>query len=222
LFTWNDVIDFTNQVPIGDPYLYLKDELVSNQPESTRKENYVLVIPKFRRLLSISERLDVYQRILSDTQKNFPDYKKMLMLHPEECFTEIKNTLSLDACTWEIIDRSLQQSISEVKANMLTLVQAQLMVTDYLGAHVMRRLVISGKDSLLIENWKSWRGIDPEIQELLDVLEVEVSKILLGEKFLRDRNGLSSLLGFTGVKKIIGPRVMEQYYRRVDSQVEPR
>lgn len=228
LFTWNNIIDFTNQVPIGDPYLYLKHELISNEVELNQDIERVLIIPKFRRNLSLRERLEAYAHLLDETQTNFPSVKKSVIFHSEEEISEIRKQVKLDPNLWKISDRRPQQTIGEIKLQLKTLVQAEVLVTDYLGVHVMRRLAISGQESILFENWKSWRGVDPEINEFLEVLvspsanindKVQASSRLLGEEFLRDRQELCRILGFTGVKKIIGPKIVDFYHRRVGSHV---
>jgi hypothetical protein len=228
LFTWNDIINFTNQVPIGDPYLYLKHELFSSEVELNQDIEKVLVIPKFRRNLSFSERIKAYAHLLDETQINFPSVRKSVIFHGEEDVSEIRKIMYLDPNLWRISDRRPQQTIREIKLQLKTLVQAEVLITDYLGVHLMRRLAISGQESILFENWKSWRGVDPEINEFLEVLispsanvndKVQASRTLLGEDFLRDRQELCGILGFTGVKKIIGPIIVDFYHRRVGSHI---
>lgn len=228
LFTWNNILKFTNQVAIGDPYLYLKNEIFSNQTQLTLEANSVLVIPKFRRLLSMSERISVYIRILNETQGIFPNFPKILVLHAEENILEISKFLSLDPDVWKIIDRSPKNTIYGIKGEIQRLAQAEILVTDYLGVHIMRRLAITGQESILLENLKSWRGVDLEISEFLEVLaspiakvheKLEVSKLLLGDNFLREREELSKVLGFTGFKKMFGPKIMGLYHKKVGSYV---
>lgn len=231
LFTWNDLLRFPHERPIGDPYLYLaltKNYFLDQSLGQKRKS--VAVVPKFRRRLNVMERIDKYIELMNYVRVAYPEHKKIIRLHPEEnsLQSELSERFSFQD-DWHFQSKVITKKLDRAKAQLETTCFSTELVTDYIGVHVLRRLVISKKQSHIIGEWIPYTGRDSVIQEIFELIssinstnddKVNGAGILLGSKWLRERSRLSHELGFSGVKKFAGKSIQRIYRLKNASTID--
>jgi hypothetical protein len=232
LFTWNSLLNFSNQVTIGDPYLYANAMRENSSKELTQLSQSVLVMPKYYRSKSVGERVESYRAIIEISNYEFAFEHKLLLIHTED----------QDLNHWSLIPREFESkwtflnlrklagsSFVDLYIDYLTL--SKNLITDYVGVHVLRRLLISGRDSVVVD--KRDKQLDPRtspglVSELMGYIKnegttrddkLQISRILLGQDFLKSPIELKSTLGLGSVRAPITRALFPLYKRIVNSSI---
>jgi hypothetical protein len=222
LFTWNSVISFENSIPIGDPMGYFLKKNPPNLVENTRE---VILLPKFRRVLSIEERVSHYKYFMSEAMGRFPNAHFLLSIHPEE----IKYRDQILTGQFSNIRIHDPKNIENPMQEYVSLFEnARLLFTDYLGAHVFRaQSYFNLKSEFTIETWEN-QLIDKKMKEHFEEFvsvrsdrdAKKISDLLLGVDYLKSPEELSKILGLRKIKSATGKIIRKKYINYSQRTVE--
>ena len=213
LFTWNSVIDFENSIPIGDPMGYF---LELTPPKLIYNPHEVILLPKFRRVLSVEDRISNYKSFIIEAVEKFPNSNFLMSIHPEELKYR-DQILSGQFSQISIHDPGDIANPMQEYANMFE--NSRMVFTDYLGAHVFRaRSYFNLKSEFTFKTWENPK-IDERMKRYFDeYLTVsddnsakKISDLLLGVNHMKSSEELAKLLGFNKIKYLTG-RIIRQKY----------
>lgn len=213
LFTWNPIIDFENSIPIGDPMGYF---LKLNPPKLIDNPQKVILLPKFRRVLSTEDRISQYKSFITEAVEKLPSSNFLMSIHPEELKYR-DQILGGQFSQISIYDPGDIANPMQEYVSMLE--NARMIFTDYLGAHVFRaRSYFNLKSEFTIKTWENPK-IDKKMkmyfEEYLtvsdDISAKKISDLLLGVNYFKSSEELSKVLGLTKVKSFAGKLIREKY-----------
>ena len=213
LFTWNPVIDFEHSIPIGDPMGYF---LKLNPPKLIDNPQEVILLPKFRRVLSTEDRISQYKSFIIEAVEKLPSSNFLMSIHPEE-LKYSDQILSGQFSQISIYDPGDIANPMQEYVSMFE--NARMIFTDYLGAHVFRaRSYFNLKSEFTLKTWENPK-IDKKMkmyfEEYLtasdDISAKKISDSLLGVNYFKSSEELSKVLGLTKVKSYAGKLIREKY-----------
>ena len=213
LFTWNSILDFEKSIAIGDPMGYF---LKLNPPELNKNPQDIILMPKFRRALSVEDRIAQYKNFMNEAIERFPGAKLVISIHPEELKYR-QRIITKEFSKIEIYDPSDIANPMIEYVNLLA--NAKTIFTDYLGVHVFR--AISYFELRSEYSVKTWENplIDEKIKTYFENFlfaqsygeAKRISDKLLGLDHLRSSEELTKLLGYSKFKCFIGKILRKPY-----------
>ncbi len=213
LFTWNSILSFQDSIPIGDPMCYF---LRVNPPVLIENSNQVMLLPKFRRVLNIDDRITQYKYFLSEALEKFPNSQFLISIHPEELMYRDK---ILTGKFSKIKIHNPQKIMNPMQEYVEFFKSTRIIFTDYLGAHVFRaKSYFNLKSEFTIETWKN-PLIDEKMKDYFEEFITargekdtkEISDILLGVNYQKSPEELSKILGLGRVKSFTGKIIRQKY-----------
>ena len=215
LFTWNQVIDFENSIPIGDPMGYF---LKLNPPKLIDNPQEVILLPKFRRVLSTEDRISQYKSFIVEAVEKLPSSNFLMTIHPEE----LKYRDQILSGKFSQISLYDPGDIANPMQEYVSMFgNARMIFTDYLGAHVFRaRSFFNVKSEFTFKTWENPK-IDIKMkmyfEEYLtvndDIRAKEISDLLLGVPHMKSSEELAKLLGFNKIKYLTGKIIRQKYIK---------
>jgi hypothetical protein len=139
-FSWNSILPFSRQIPIGDPAAYLPNSpLVAHRevapfPEPSR----TLVMPKFNQELGLSRRLQDYAQLIDVACDSFDSASIVLAIHPSDESGYQAIRARADSRGIQLLERRRIESGSSISWELDNLFPGSNLVSDYPGAHVFR------------------------------------------------------------------------------------
>ncbi len=213
LFTWNSVISFENSIPIGDPMGYF---LKMNPPNLIKNPQEVVLLPKFRRVLNIDDRISQYKYFMSESMEKFPNANFLISIHPGE----IKyRDYILTGKFSKIRIHDPKHTANQMQEYVSLFENAGVIFTDYIGAHVFRaRSYFNLNSEFSIETWEN-SLIDEKMknyfEEFVSVRDEQdtkrISDLLLGVDCLKPSEELSRILGLNKLKSFTGKLIRQKY-----------
>jgi hypothetical protein len=213
LFTWNSIINFENSIPIGDPMGYF---LKINPPRIVENPQKVILLPKFRRVLNIDDRISQYKSFMSEAMERFPNAQFLMSIHPEE----IKYRDQILTGQFSNFILHDPKDIANPMQEYVDLFEnARIIFTDYLGAHVFRgRSYFNLNSEFTLKTWENpliderMKAYFAEFVNLQDDKETKmISDLLLGLNYLKSSTELSKTLGFGRAKSFTGKLIRQKY-----------
>jgi hypothetical protein len=213
LFTWNSEISFENSIPIGDPMAYF---LKNNPPKLIENPQEVILLPKFRRVLNIDDRISNYKSFMSEAMERLPNALFLISIHPEEIKYR-SQILSGKFSNIEIYDPKNIANPMQEYVNLFG--SARLIFTDYIGAHVFRaQSYFNLKSEFTIETWEN-QLIDEKMKDYFEEFvsvrsdrdAKRISDLLLGVNYLKSSEELSKILGLKKIKSFTGQIIRQRY-----------
>jgi hypothetical protein len=213
LFTWNSIINFENSIPIGDPMGYF---LRVKPPKLIKNPQEVILLPKFRRALTIDDRISQYKAFMSEAVEKLPDSKFVISIHPEE----LKYRDQILVGRFSKIRIHDPKDLGNPMQEYVNLFEnARVIFTDYLGAHVFRAKSYFSLNCELTD--KTWENpmIDSNLRPYFenftsvqnDSHAREISDLLLGLNYMKSSDELSELLGLTRARSFFGKLIQKSY-----------
>jgi len=227
IFTWNKIIKIERSIPIGDPFLYLRDDCLNfTVKESIVGTDIAILLPKFRRRLNPKDRLYHYTRLIKEAKDRFPNKVLLLKLHQtENDFWKNKIAQIIAFKEVDFLNAKITNSLhqSEEIVNMNTILKSPApILSDYLGPHVFRRIVKYNQEVLLCDQTYQYPAISPLMKELVESFTSNqgnlkeqriISNIILGTEYLRNPSELGQLLGLSGPRGVLSPVIKEIYFK---------
>lgn len=199
-FSWNALIPFKNQVPIGDPLIYDPQIQRAQLNENHQDDRIPLVMPKFNEELSTDERLDNYRQLIRSAAE-YSSSQVRVSLHPGDA--ELEDQLARDASV--VISPKSEKSLTayeRLSFSMTQIAQSSLLVSDYFAAHVFRATYFFEIPVRVIEltHQIPW---SPKVKELIEDFQstpedskarLEIARIILGTGLKKGAPELRNLL----------------------------
>lgn len=204
-FSWNNLLPFPNQIPIGDPEYYrlLLPKALDEMPSVFLAEKYKLpmVMPKLNEELSVEERLRDYVRLTKFASDQTGSREFQVRLHPKDLglLKPLRDLLRAEYSLFTPQD----SAYSGMSAHLQVLGNASVIVSDYFGAHAFRANAFFQTHVLVNSETAFHSAIHPGVQELFEEFQklplesaerVLISKELLGIPQVKGPDELSELL----------------------------
>lgn len=202
LFSWNNILKFRFQIPIGDPLQYsdgfeqIKHD--GRSPGATPED--ILIMPKKNDELAPLDRLADYSRLIEFAKQFSESGRLVLSLHPADA--DLQDQLHKTFDFLILPERS--QEAPSLSTQLMRLSRAKMIVSDYLGAHVIRANAYFGAQIVIPSSSSLPKAVDPHLRPYLEELannsslnsaEVRsISQILVGTKHKKSAEELREIL----------------------------
>ncbi len=225
LLSWQTLLPFPYQIPIGDPLLYAKQEGLFSSYQRSSSDltgDFAVFMPKLNDEVPAEERFRQYKAGLRKAIDRLPQLEVVVALHPREYENReavVRELGNLAEVLWAPGD--YQGGPTAWSHHLIG--QAQAVVSDYFGAHVFRAAGLLNTPVVLVGGSLFNPGFHPVMKNLThEFLEASedfptqqaIAGVMLGLEFMRPKDELSHILGFRGTKKVIG-RPVRVAYRRI-------
>lgn len=226
LLSWQTVLPFPHQVPIGMPIGYL---LETNNggfslPEELKwlgGQKYSLIMPRMDKDLSLEERVARYGTLVQEAIASSTDTLHVLAPHPAERVNRKIVEERFGAKTL-VLWRGGNESISDPSHGLALFEHAGSLWSDYFGTHVFQATAFFGIACRVIGSNAFRANYHKNVNQLLfafgeakdnpDQMS-EVASRLLGLQYLRSPEELSDILGFQGLRRF-SARPVKAIYRK--------
>lgn len=225
LLSWQSLLPFPHQIPIGDPLLYsqLKENRSTESPNlGLPGQPFAVFMPKLNDEVALRDRLDGYFHGAKDAIECASPSPLVVAFHPREVLhrDDIERRFSGVA---EVLWAPEGYPGGPTAWSNALVKQSEMVVSDYFGAHVFRASAYFDTPISLVGDALFNPGFDPTMDTMMrDFLAVvgnqadqrAISEKVLGVEFQRSRDELRDILGFVGWKKVAG-RPVRVIYQRV-------
>jgi hypothetical protein len=224
LLSWQKILPFPHQLPIGIPLAYFLDKnreqfALPAGYESLRDTNYVLVMPRMDKDITIDKRIAKYRALVEEGLSNDPGRHLVFALHPKD--GDNKDLLEKEFGQYgEFVWRGKTDPITDLKASFALVQNASEMWSNYFGAHVFQAAAFFRAPTKLFgeglfkdnyhENMTRYLRAFYDATGDIDT-QAEVGSQVLGLEYLRSADELRDILGFTGAKALLGKPVKAAY-----------
>ena len=224
LLSWQKILPFPHQVPIGIPLAYFLEQ--NREPfnlpkgyESLKNTDYVLVMPRMDKDIRIENRIEKYRALVEEGLSQDPGRHLIFALHPKDA--ENKSLLEQEFGRYgEFVWRGKTDPITDLKASFALVQNASEMWSNYFGAHVFQAAAFFNAPTKLFgpglfkdtyhENMTRFlRAFHDATGDV--ATQSEVASRVLGLEHVRHPDELRDILGFTGLKSQLARPVKAVY-----------
>jgi hypothetical protein len=145
-----------------------------NPPRLIENAQDVILLPKFRRLLNIDDRISMYKYFMSEAIEKLPNSQFIISIHPEELKYRDK-ILTREFSNIRIYDPV--DITNPMKEYVQLFENAKMVYSDYIGAHIFRAISYFNLNSEL--TLKTWGN--PHIDEKM---KMHFDEFLATQNFL--------------------------------------
>ncbi len=234
LLSWQKLLPFPYQVPIGDPLLYsaVRNGSPQDSPLQLASKEFAVFMPKLNDEVPVIDRTVEYQRTLREAIERVAPLPVVLALHPRE-YEHREAILRQIGGDAEVVWAPERYPGGSIAWSQQLIQQAKLVVSDYFGAHVFRSTALFRTPTLLLGASLFNPGFHPVMANLArDFLEAMgdteaqqvIAKRALGSEYQRSPQELADILGFVGTRRLMGRpvRVLYQRVRRARVRLRRR
>lgn len=235
LLSWQTILPFPHQLPIGMPLGYFlrmhQDEFVFPPGyENLRGEPFTLAMPRMDKDLSIEERVRRYRALVDGGKSSGDGVQVVIAPHP----SEVKNRDVLEAEFSKdaiILWRGKADAIQETIWSFALMQHATELWSNYFGAHVFQAAAFFRTPTRIIGDSVFRPTYHPNINAHLHTFteaegdittQAEVASNVLGLQHLKSPEELRHILGFTGIRKLLGKPVRYGYRKMRQRSVHKR
>jgi hypothetical protein len=234
LLSWQTLLPFPHQVPIGDPLFYQSDHSDFEGGDSAlalrEPKSFNVFLPKLNDELDLSTRLAVYASGVRQAAELSGTTPICVALHPREksVRAEMQRVLGrLAEVVWAPDD--FPGGPTAWSTQLMR--DSQTVISDYFGAHVFRSVALFETPVALVGERVFNPAVHlmmlPLLRDFFDAMgdfpaQNEIARRVLGVEYVRPREELRDILGFTGVKKLLGRPVRVVYQRVRRAKVRKR
>jgi len=225
LLSWQTLLPFPHQIPIGDPLLYESNRLLPDRAALTASGipagEYNVFMPKLNNEVPLTHRLDVYVAGVREAIERSGSTPVLVSLHPREM--SVKNQVQERlAEIAEVVWAPEENSRAQSAWSQALVAQATTVFSDYLGAHVFRASWFFDRPVTIVGQNPINSATSTEMSEYLVAfvdaqseigIQKDVSRELLGVQFVRPPEELADILGFIGWRRVAGRPVRVVYQR---------
>jgi hypothetical protein len=226
LLSWQTVLPFPHQVPIGMPigYLLRLNKGGFSLPEELRwigAQKFSLIMPRMDKDLSLEERVVRYGALVQEAIASSPDTLHILAPHPAERVNRetLDERFSANAL---VLWRGGNEAVNDPSHTLALFQHAGALWSDYFGTHVFQATAffgtmcrVIGKNAFRVNYHENINQLLLAFGEARDYPEQmsEVAAKLLGLQHLRSPEELTNILGFQGLRRLSG-RPVKAIYRK--------
>lgn len=202
-FSWNSILPFPRQIPIGDPAIYLPNSplVARGAGAASAKPRRTIVMPKFNEELSLSRRLQDYAQLIETACSFFDNSSIVLAIHPSDGCGYQAIRPHAESRGVQLLERRRGGSGSGISWELNNFFPESNLVSDYPGAHVFRgQLCGSGLVKFLLpaEVKKAYHPIMRNVLEDFSTAthkdRLEISAHILGLTHRRSPEELKDIL----------------------------
>lgn len=202
LLSWQKLLPFRFQIPIGDPIAYWPVlAQISEVTSSQDSAGIPLVMPKLNDELDTSTRIAQYLDLVSIAREVSESDSVRISLHPRDAslYAELEkrtnNTLIFDS-------KISSGPLEALETSLRLMAESSMVVSDYFAAHVFRASALFHKP-IHVPSLALNYPISPEMKALFkdfllaspnNDLQAEISRIILGNNYKRDVEELNEIL----------------------------
>jgi len=230
LLSWQTVLPFPHQVPIGMPigYLLQMNKGSFTLPEELKwigAQKYSLILPRMDKDLSLEERVARYGTLVQEAIASSTDTLHILAPHPAERVNReiVKERFSANTL---VLWRGGNEAVNNLSHSLALFQHAGSLWSDYFGTHVFQATAFFGITCRVIGSNAFRANYHENINQLLFAFAEakdnpdqmsEVASKLLGLSYLRTPQELKNILGFQGLRRVsAGPvKALYRKYRQV-------
>ena len=224
LLSWQKILPFPHQIPIGIPLAYF---LEMNQEQFALPEGYedlqgkdfVLVMPRMDKDISVDKRIAKYRALVEEGLAQDPGRHLVFALHPKDAAN--KEVLEKEFGRYgEFVWRGKTDPITDLKGSFALVQHASEMWSNYFGAHVFQAAAFFRAPTKLFgqglfkdtyhENMTRYLRDFHDATADLDA-QADIGSQVLGLEYVRPADELRDILGFTGFKRVLGKPVKAAY-----------
>ena len=224
LLSWQTLLPFPHQIPIGDPMLYSTS--VGSSPGELPQTGlpaapFSVFMPKLNDEVPLPDRLERYLNGAREGIDMASPTHLVVALHPREARHKDSIARSFEGVA-EVIWAPDDYLGGPAVWSHAVMRRSEMLVSDYFGAHVFRASAYFAKPIGLVGGNLFNPGFHPTMNSIMrDFLsavsdqaeQIAVSERLLGVEFQRTRDELMDILGFVGWKRVAGRPVRVVYQR---------
>jgi len=235
LLSWQNLLPFPHQIPIGDPLLYanvsVEGESVSSGDVSVSGD-YTVLMPKLNDEVPRDERARHYLGAAKEARELSGNDRLLVALHPREKVHRSFFEQHLGPMG-EVVWADDEYPGGPTAWSQKLLAQSTRLFSDYFGAHVFRASwffdlpvsiigpapINSATHSTMLEHLTAFLDAQGQLEG-----QKMVSQTVLGVQFVRSAEELTDILGFSGWRRMAGRpvRVVYQRLRRLRVAVRRR
>ena len=237
LLSWQNLLPFPHQIPIGDPFVYAGDigrpetQLVGGlSDDEDDDDDYVVFMPKLNDEVPLDERLQDYLAGAREASEQSGNSRLLVALHPREKTHRDFYEKSLSDVA-DVVWAGDDYSGGATAWSQALIAGSSKLFSDYFGAHVFRAswfferpVTIVGDSPLnpatnarMVDFLRSFLDASEETAE-----QRAIARAVLGVEYRRESGELADILGFTGWRKVAGRPVRVVYQRLRRAQVARR
>jgi len=224
LLSWQKILPFPHQLPIGIPLAYF---LAMHQEQFSLPEGYghlantdfVLVMPRMDKDISIDKRMIKYRALVDEGLAGDPGRHLVFALHPKDAAN--KDALEKEfGRHGEFVWRGKTDPVTDLKASFALVQQASEMWSNYFGAHVFQAAAFFDSPTKLFGKGlfkpTYHDNMTRHLREFYDAADniarqSDIAGQVLGLQYVRPVEELREMLGFTGVKALLARPVKAAY-----------
>lgn len=235
LLSWQTILPFPHQIPIGMPFGYLlkmHQRRFELPPEfdDLRGQKFTLVMPRMDNDLPLGVRIDRYEELINGSLSSGRNPLIVVAPHPSELKnkTELERRFSNRAV---LLWRGKADPLQESLWSLALMQHAEELWSDYFGAHAFQAVAFFETPTLIFGTNAFRSNYHPNITGHLKAFEeaagdvetqAEIAREVLGLQHLREPSELRKILGFTGVKRLAGKPIKFAYRKYRQRKVHRR
>jgi hypothetical protein len=234
LLSWQKLLPFPHQIPIGDPLLYrlpYADIPGKGVPlAGVAPGPFNVFMPKLNDEVDVPTRLTVYAAGAREAVEHSGKTPVYVAVHPRERALQVEVEKALNSIAHVVWAPDDYPGGPTTWSTQL-MKQSQTVISDYFGAHVFRSVALFDTSVSLVGDSMLNPAVHPVMNSLLQEFfdaagdfstQYDIARKILGVDYERSREELSDILGFTGLKKFLGRPVRVVYQRIRRAKVRSR
>ena len=233
LLSWQTLLPFPHQVPIGDPMLYVEGYVSGREgtfKTSSQPEDYGLFMPKLNDEVALEVRRDHYVAGAREAAEKSDTLRLLVALHPRERAHREYLEEGLKA-VGEVVWADDDYPGGATAWSQELIAGSSKLFSDYFGAHVFRASWFFDRSVTIVGDSPINPATHPTMVEYLQAFlaaqdsiadQRAIAHTVLGVEYRRERDELANILGVTGWRKVAGRPVRVVYQRVRRAQVARR
>jgi len=226
LLSWQTILPFPHQLPIGIPLAYFLEQhreefALPEGYEHLQGKDFVLIMPRMDKDITLDKRMAKYRALVDEGLAQDPGRHLVFALHPKDGAN--KDALEKEfASNGEFVWRGKTDPITDQKGSFALVQHASEMWSNYFGAHVFQAAAFFRAPTKLFGDGLVKDFYHPNMNHFLHAFldasdnidtQADVASQVLGLQHLRPVDELRDILGFTGAKRILAKPASVAYRR---------
>jgi hypothetical protein len=224
LLSWQTLLPFPHQIPIGDPLLYsggigTSDTYVAAR--ATQPSDYAVFMPKLNDEVPLDERRQNYLAGAREAAHTSDAGRLFVALHPREKAHRAFLEEGLGGVA-EVVWAEDDYPGGATAWSQALIARSSRLFSDYFGAHVFRASWFFQRPVSIVGDFPINPATNTTMVEYLRgfldanddmATQRSVAHAVLGVEYRREPGELADILGFTGWRKVAGRPIRAVYQR---------
>ena len=233
LLSWQTLLPFPHQIPIGDPLLYAERVNPGGTTLTdgvTGVADYTVFMPKLNDEVPLEQRRRHYLAGARDAAEKSNDGRLLVALHPrEKAHRDFLEDGLGDVA--EVVWAGEDFPGGATAWSQALMANSSRLFSDYFGAHVFRASWFFDRPVTIVGDSPLNPATHPTMVEYVQAFDEAndriadqkaIAHIVLGVEYRREPEELADIVGFTGWRRVTGRPVKVVYQRIRRAQVARR